>query len=124
MLHSGPVDVPVRTTRHRRGECAADNLWPHDPDWMGSQVYRNTPGYCDTLRATTQVSGWAYNAARDTEYDPAAPPTWGRPYCKRWWEDASAGLREKLINGPMPHRLAFFQVSWLPSHRPGQRTAE
>ncbi|MCG8092251.1 MAG: conjugal transfer protein TraG N-terminal domain-containing protein [Candidatus Thiodiazotropha endolucinida] len=70
---------------------------PDDPDWMGSQVYRNTPGYYDTLRATTQVSGWAYNAARDTEYDPAAPPTWGRPYCKQWWEDASAGLREKLI---------------------------
>ncbi|MEW8660684.1 MAG: conjugal transfer protein TraG N-terminal domain-containing protein [Candidatus Thiodiazotropha endolucinida] len=71
---------------------------PDDPDWMGSQVYRNTPGYYDTLRATTQVSGWAYNTARDTEYDPAAPPTWGRPYCKQWWEDASAGLREKLIN--------------------------
>ena len=71
---------------------------PDDPDWMGSHVYRDTPGYYDTLRATTQVSGWAYNAARDTEYDPAAPPTWGRPYCKQWWEDASIGLREKLIN--------------------------
>ncbi len=50
---------------------------------QGSHVYRDTPGYYDTLRATTQVSGWAYNAARDTEYDPAAktvlanaPPTW------------------------------------------------
>ncbi len=40
---------------------------------QGSHVYRDTPGYYDTLRATTQVSGWAYNAARDTEYDPAAP---------------------------------------------------
>ncbi len=43
-------------------------------------------------------AGWAYNAARDTEYDPAAPPTWGKPYCKEWWEDGSIGLREKLIN--------------------------
>ncbi len=42
---------------------------------QGSHVYRDTPGYYDTLRATTQVSGWAYNAARNTKYDPAAPPT-------------------------------------------------
>ncbi|HYQ73357.1 MAG TPA: conjugal transfer protein TraG N-terminal domain-containing protein, partial [Gammaproteobacteria bacterium] len=71
---------------------------PDDPDWMGSHVYRNTTGYYDTLRPTTQIAGWAYNAARDTEYDPAAPPTWGKPYCKDWWEDGSIGLREKLIN--------------------------
>ena len=68
-----------------------------DPDWMGSHVYRNTPGYYDTLRPTSQITGWAYNAARDTEYDPTTPPPWGKPYCKQWWEDATIGLREKLI---------------------------
>lgn len=71
---------------------------PDDPEWMGSHVYRDTPGYYDTLRPTMQISGWVYNAARDTEYDPAAPPTWGKPYCKEWWEDGLIGLREKLIN--------------------------
>ncbi len=71
---------------------------PDDPDWMGSHVYRDTPGYYDTLRPSMQISGWTYNAARDTEYDPAAPPTWGKPYCKQWWEDGAIGLREKLIN--------------------------
>ena len=71
---------------------------PDDPDWMGSHVYGNTAGYYDTLRPTTQVAGWAYNAARDTEYDPASPPTWGKPYCKEWWEDSSIGLRGKLVN--------------------------
>jgi hypothetical protein len=71
---------------------------PDDPDWMGSHVYRNTTGYYDTLRPITQISGWTYNAARDTEYDPATPPTWGKPYCNEWWEDGSIGLREKLIN--------------------------
>jgi hypothetical protein len=65
---------------------------------MGSHVYRNTAGYYDTLRPTTQITGWAFYAARDTEYDPAAPPTWGKPYCKQWWEDGAIGLREKLIN--------------------------
>lgn len=71
---------------------------PDDPDWMGSHVYRNTPGYYDTLRPTMQIAGWVFNAARDTEYDAASPPTWGKPYCKEWWEDGSIGLREKLIN--------------------------
>ena len=69
-----------------------------DPDWVGSHVYRETPGYYDTLRPTMQIAGWAYNAARDTEYDAAAPPASGKPYCKQWWEDGAIGLREKLIN--------------------------
>jgi hypothetical protein len=34
-----------------------------DPDWMGSHVYRNTAGYYDTLRPTTQIAGWAFKAA-------------------------------------------------------------
>lgn len=71
---------------------------PDDPDWMGSHVYRNTPGYYDTLRPTMQIAGWTYTAARDTEYDAAAPPSWGKPYCKQWWEDGAIGLRKKLIN--------------------------
>ncbi len=68
-----------------------------DPDWMGSHVYRDTPGYYDTLRPANQITGWAYNATRDTEYNPATPPPWGKPYCKQWWQDAAIGLREKLI---------------------------
>ncbi len=69
-----------------------------DPDWMGSHVYRDTAGFYDTLRPTKQIPGWAYNAARDTEYDPASPPAWGKPTCKQWWEDGAIGLRQKLIN--------------------------
>ena len=65
---------------------------------MGSHVYRDTAGYYDTLRPSKQVPGWAYNSARNTEYDPASPPTWGKPTCKEWWENGTQGLREKLIN--------------------------
>ena len=71
---------------------------PDDPDWMGSHVYRDTAGYYDTLRPANQIPGWAYNAARDTEYDPATPPAWGKPTCKQWWEDGGIGLRKKLID--------------------------
>jgi hypothetical protein len=69
-----------------------------DPDWMGSHVYRDTAGLYDTLRPTRQIPGWAYNPARDTEYDPASPPTWGKPTCKEWWEDDATGLRKTLID--------------------------
>jgi len=96
--------IPARSKyqNERPGTAAVSSslatYGPDDPDWMGSHVYRTTAGFYDTLRPTTQVAGWAYNAARDTEYDPAAPPAWGKPYCKEWWEDSSIGLREKLIN--------------------------
>jgi len=69
-----------------------------DPDWIGSHIYRDTAGFYDTLRPTKQIPGWAYNAARDTEYDPASPPAWGKPTCKQWWEDGGIGLRQKLID--------------------------
>lgn len=69
-----------------------------DPDWIGSHVYRGTAGFYDALRPTKQIPGWVYNPARDTEYDPGSPPTWGKPSCKEWWEDGAQGLREKLIN--------------------------
>lgn len=69
-----------------------------DPDWIGSHVYRDTAGYYDTLRPAKQIPGWAYVPARDTEYDPTAPPTWGKPTCKQWWEEGGRGLRHKLID--------------------------
>lgn len=71
---------------------------PDDPDWIGSHVYRETPGYYDTLRPTSPIVGWAFVAARDTEYDPADPPTAGRPYCSEWWADSAIGVRRKLVD--------------------------
>jgi len=96
--------IPARSKyQSERPNTAAVNTLlttygPDDTDWMGSHVYRNTAGYYDTLRPTMQITDWAFNATRDTEYDPAAPPAWGKPYCKEWWEDSSIGLRQKLVN--------------------------
>jgi len=74
-----------------------DTYGEDDPNWMGSHVYRETTGYYDTLRPSKQIPDWSYNPARDTEYDPASPPTWGKPTCKEWWEQGTQGLRDKLI---------------------------
>jgi len=83
---SGAVTSPI-------GTYGAD-----DPDWLGSHVYRDAPGFYDSLRPTQPVPGWAYEPSRDTEYDPGSPPTWGRPTCKQWWEDSTLGLRQQLID--------------------------
>ena len=68
-----------------------------DPDWLGSHVYRETPGYYDTRRPASSIVGWVYVVARDTEYDPADAPIWGKPYCNEWWADSAIGLRQKLV---------------------------
>ena len=33
-----------------------------DTDWIGSHVYRDIPGYYDSLRARIPVNGWAFVA--------------------------------------------------------------
>ena len=74
---------------------AAEGL--EDTDWIGSHVFRRTSGYYNAYRSTVPIKDWPYRASRDTEYDPAAPPVAGRPYCNEWWEHPTAGLRYKLI---------------------------
>ena len=82
--------VPARSKyqAERPSAAAVDAILttygPDDPDWMGSHVYRDSAGFYDTLRPIRQITGWAYNPARDTEYDPANPPAWGKPTCKQW----------------------------------------
>ena len=96
--------IPARSKYHaeRPGSvtvnAAITTYGRDDPDWLGSHVYRTTPGYYDTLRPRNPVPGWRYNAARDTEYETGSPPSWGKPYCKEWWEEGTNGLRIKLIN--------------------------
>ena len=69
-----------------------------DPDWLGSHVYQDIGGYYDRYRASSPVTGWPYDATRDTEYEANEPPEWGRPYCDEWWIDADIGLRQKLVD--------------------------
>ena len=69
-----------------------------DTDWIGSRVYRESPGYYDALRATAPVEGWAFSSARDTEYGTGNAPSHGRPHCRQWWLDPGIGLRQKLLD--------------------------
>nr|WP_255490966.1 conjugal transfer protein TraG N-terminal domain-containing protein [Spartinivicinus marinus] len=66
-----------------------------DPEWIGSRIYSEVPGYYDKLRAETPVKGFPYNATRDKEWEADDPgrPEFGRPNCREWWNT----LREKLV---------------------------
>ena len=74
-------------------------------------------------RVRTSLKVGHYNPARDTEYDPASPPTWGKPTCKEWWENGAQGLREKLINEADATSAGFSEPGRRGGADPGQRTA-
>ena len=93
MLYPGSVQIPGRKTRHSGHQWHPRHL----------RVRRSRQDGISRLSHTlyaqpAQITSWAYNAARDTEYAPTTPPTWGKPYRKQWWEDGAIGLREKLID--------------------------
>jgi TraG-like protein, N-terminal region len=77
---------------------------PDDLDWVGSQYFLDTDGYYGTgninlsLRASEEIPGFPYNATRDTEYLPGFIPDWGRPACKDWWENATSGIKPRLLS--------------------------
>lgn len=108
--------VPARSKFHQEKPSASlvqtifDDYGPADVDWLGSHVYRTLPGYYDILRAKRPVEGWSYDPARDTEYDPASPPAYGRPYCTEWWAHPAHGLREKLVLSGGYTSVSFSQL--------------
>lgn len=71
-----------------------------DTEWLGSHAFRDDPNLYGALYAAAPVAGWPYNAADASAADVAGepdPPAYARPDCKSWWEDATYGLRAKLV---------------------------
>ncbi|NJD35184.1 MAG: conjugal transfer protein TraG, partial [Betaproteobacteria bacterium] len=75
-----------------------------DINWPGSQFFVDTNGYYGNtnlnlaVRASEEIPRFPYNANRDTEYLPGFIPQWGRPECKDWWTNPSAGLRKRILD--------------------------
>ena len=73
-----------------------------DPDWIGSHVYLDMPGYYDSFRVSAPLTGYPYVSTRDTEYNDipgySGP---GRPFCNEWWSGtgpSSPALKMKIVN--------------------------
>lgn len=89
-----------------RREAIAQRLNAHgdqDPQWLGSRVFREVPGFYDELRAHRPVPGYAFDAERDNEYAAGFEPDYGRPTCQEWWEGtngapSSGGLQARLLD--------------------------
>ncbi|MDA1370267.1 MAG: conjugal transfer protein TraG N-terminal domain-containing protein [Proteobacteria bacterium] len=57
-----------------------------DPEWIGSHLYQQIPGFYDVLRADTVREGYSWSALRDIEWDINNHPVYGKPYCTEWWQ--------------------------------------
>ncbi|MEE8058257.1 MAG: conjugal transfer protein TraG N-terminal domain-containing protein [Pseudomonadales bacterium] len=86
-----------------------------DPDWIGSHVYQQIPGYYDSLRAATVRAGYAWSALRDIEWDVANHPLYGKPYCTEWWQ----GIYQSILNdlGTIDLTAAAAEPGWNPVQR-------
>ena len=81
-----------------------------DVGWLGSRILLETNGLykpctnpivCgSSLQASTPVSGFSYNTARDgvTPTYSTGPSPNGRPYCDQWWNDIKSKVYSH-ING-------------------------
>ena len=70
-----------------------DRYSESDPDWIGSHVYQETPGYYDSIRADTIREGYPWSALRDVEWDIGNNPVYGKPFCTEWW----LGIQQSIL---------------------------
>lgn len=70
-----------------------------DISWAGSKIFNTVDGYYDVYRTTENLKSFPYDEALDrTVINPDIDPGVGRPFCKRWWNDSSYGLRTRLLD--------------------------
>ncbi|AHK80131.1 conjugal transfer protein TraG [Ectothiorhodospira haloalkaliphila] len=120
--------VPARSKFQRDQPSAAApilaNQGRDDPDWIGSHVYRQLPGYYDSLNAGNPVPGFPVDMSRETDQywmDTSGSLSHGIPTCQQWWEDASHGLRQRLLEDNSRTQRV---VTWVQSRFPGLTVEE
>ncbi|MAZ86144.1 MAG: conjugal transfer protein TraG [Cellvibrionaceae bacterium] len=86
-----------------------------DPDWIGSHVYQEIPGYYDSIRADTVREGYPWSALRDVEWDATNHPVYGKPFCSEWW----LGIQQSILSeqGDLDLLSAAAEPGWDPAPR-------
>jgi len=83
----------------------------NDVTWIGSHYFLNTTGYYGSYRSSTPRTAWPYNSTRDAGLAQVNNGG-GYPTCNQWWQDASIGLRSKILAQVEPSLLSRF-AGWL-----------
>ncbi|WP_299772463.1 conjugal transfer protein TraG N-terminal domain-containing protein [uncultured Pseudoteredinibacter sp.] len=81
-----------------------------DPDWLGSRLYRQLPGYYNQLRSKTPRKGYPWVAGRDIEWSADNAPTYGKPYCSQWWLNIEQSLLAEA--GDIALKAAAAEPGW------------
>jgi hypothetical protein len=104
---------PARAKFDRDHQSLPPGYAPGDTDWAGSRFFQDTGGYYDdpnpniAPRAGTEIPGFPFDPGRDFEYGGTPPASGlGKPTCRQWWTDPSAGLRKRLLDQIDPQVLA------------------
>ena len=86
-----------------------------DPDWIGSHVYQETPGYYGDIRADKVREGYPWSSLRDVEWDITNHPLYGKPFCTEWWQ----GIRQAVLSelDDLDLLSAAAEPGWDPTHR-------
>lgn len=93
-LREQPKGSQVSTILNKHGA--------NDPDWFGSRLYQELPGFYDSLVALEPVPGFPVNMSRTSDQNyrdsgtSGTNPPAGLPGCNEWWGDSSHGLRTRL----------------------------
>ena len=93
-LREQPKGSQVNTILNKQGT--------NDPDWFGSRLYQELPGFYDSLGAMEPVPGFPVNMSRTSDQNwrdsgtSGTNPPAGLPGCNEWWGDSSHGLRPRL----------------------------
>ncbi|MBV6540735.1 conjugal transfer protein TraG N-terminal domain-containing protein [Ursidibacter maritimus] len=101
--------IPARA-KVKRQQIELDEVQSRDVDWIGSNLFLNTPGFYDIYRSKLPRAHWAYDPNRDS----GLPNTGngGFPSCREWWADSSVGLKSRVLEQVNPDTLTKIQKLW------------
>ncbi len=113
------VEARSKYLADRPSSAAIDTLMDTygdtDPDWIGSHIYQEIPGYYDSIRADTVRQGYPWSALRDIEWEAGNNPVWGKPYCTEWWQGIEQDILLELIDLDLLSSVA--EPGWAPGPR-------
>jgi len=92
--------------------AVANNVPESELIELDSEIFKNVPGFYDSIRALDPVPSVGYDPDRDKDFNQAQiNAAQGQPWCKQWW----TSLRDRLANAVFvnkPMRGAVGMQMW------------